>query len=69
MENCHKILQNNGKDLYIEEKIQKLNKKDLTAYNKQRVLKLKQVSFGNLFKPNFSETGELMGFEIRHELI
>jgi hypothetical protein len=55
--------------LYIEEKIQKLNKKELAAYNKQRLTKLKQVSFGNLFKPNFSETGELMGFEIRHELV
>jgi len=30
---------------------------------------LKKVSFGNFFKPNFSSNGELMGFELRPELI
>ena len=27
------------------------------------------VSFGNLIKPNFSPTGELLGFDLRHQLV
>ena len=27
------------------------------------------VSFGNLIKPNFSPTGELLGFEVRYQLV
>lgn len=28
-----------------------------------------KVNFGNLMMPHFSESGELLGFEIRHELV
>ena len=27
------------------------------------------VSFGNLIKPNFSPTGELLVFDLRHQLV
>lgn len=30
--------------------------------------KLSKVKFGDIIKPNFSETGEMLGFDLRHEL-
>ena len=58
-----------GRDItkeQIYENSDKKSKRKLKAKEEQR---LSQVSMGNLIKPNFSADGELMGFELRHELI
>ena len=46
-----------------------MNKKDRNAFLEKEKEIQQKINFGNLMKPTFSENGELLGFQIRTDLV
>lgn len=69
MSNCYNIYNSGGTDIERTKKLEGMTNKEKDAFFENEDLELQKVGFGNLMRPHFSEQGELLGFEIRSELI
>jgi hypothetical protein len=49
--------------------LKEMNKKDRNAFLEKEKEIQQKINFGNLMKPTFSENGELLGFQIRTDLV